>query len=173
MTFLDNPCTLHHFGEITPANLRPYSKNPTLCKFMIQLGRFDQLGFGVTNINKYLPFYANGAKPVFNETRHGFELTIPLVDEAAVKAGSGPSQAQVTGEVTGEVRRLLSAMNGEMKRAEIQSVRGLKHEDYFREAYLLPAIKLGLLEMTIPDKPRSSRQKYRLTTKGKQLRETL
>ncbi|MDD2236921.1 MAG: putative DNA binding domain-containing protein, partial [Kiritimatiellae bacterium] len=77
---LDNPCTLHHFGEITPANLRPFSKNPTLCKFMIQLGRFDQLGSGVTNINKYLPLYAKGAKPVFNETHHGFELTIPLAE---------------------------------------------------------------------------------------------
>jgi len=42
----------------------------------------------------------------------------------------------------------------------------LKHEDHFREAYLRPAIKAGLVEMTIPDKPRSSRQKYRLTQKG-------
>ena len=65
---LNNPCTLHHFGKITLANLRPFSKNPTLCKFMIQLGRFDQLGSGVTNINKYLPLYAKDAKPVFEES---------------------------------------------------------------------------------------------------------
>ena len=94
---------------------------------------------------------------------HRKEKSIPKQEDAGEVTG------EVTGQVTGEVRRLLSAMNGEMKRAEIQSVLGLKHEDYFREAYLLPAIKLGLLEMTIPDKPRSSRQKYRLTVKGKQL----
>lgn len=52
------------------------SKNPAICKFMIQFGRIDELGSGVTNINKYLPLYAKGAKPVFKETLHGFELTI-------------------------------------------------------------------------------------------------
>jgi ATP-dependent DNA helicase RecG len=33
--------------------------------------------------------------------------------------------------------------------------------------YLAPAIDAGLIEMTIPDKPRSSKQKYRLTEKGR------
>jgi ATP-dependent DNA helicase RecG len=66
---LDNPCTQHFFGEITPQNLQPYSHNPTICKFMIQLGRFDELGSGVRNINKYLPLYSKGAKPTFKETK--------------------------------------------------------------------------------------------------------
>jgi ATP-dependent DNA helicase RecG len=35
------------------------------------------------------------------------------------------------------------------------------------------AVTLGLIEMTIPDKPRSSKQKYRLTTKGSNLLEGL
>ena len=51
----------------------------------------------------------------------------------------------------------------------------MKHEDHFRHAYLLPALRAGLIEMTIPDKPRSSRQRYRLTPAGsaylKQIRE--
>ena len=56
-----------------------------------------------------------------------------------------------------------------MKRIDIQEALGLKHEEYFREAYLIPAMKNGLLEMTIPDKPRSSKQKYRLTDKGRMI----
>ena len=75
----DNPCTQHFFGEITPKNLNPYSHNPTICKFMIQLGRFDELGSGVRNINKYLPLYADGSKPIFKETKQLFKLTLPLV----------------------------------------------------------------------------------------------
>ncbi|MEJ2170402.1 MAG: helix-turn-helix domain-containing protein [Desulfobacterales bacterium] len=79
---------------------------------------------------------------------------------------------EVTGEVTGEVGRLLAVMTGDMKRKDIQSALGLKHEDYFREAYLLPALKAGCIEMTIPDKPRSSKQKYRITSLGEKALKT-
>ena len=34
---------------------------------------------------------------------------------------------------------------------------GLKHRPTFRNNYLLPALKLGLIEMTIPDKLNSSK----------------
>jgi hypothetical protein len=46
---------------------------------------------------------------------------------------------------------------------------GLKDDEHFRKAYLLPALEAGLVEMAIPDKPRSSKQKYRLTDKGRQV----
>ena len=38
----------------------------------------------------------------------------------------------------------------------------------FRHQVLDPLIAAGLLEMTIPDKPRSSKQRYRLTERGRQ-----
>ena len=37
----------------------------------------------------------------------------------------------------------------------------------FRRQVLNPLIAAGLIEMTIPDKPRSSLQRYRLTDKGR------
>jgi len=43
----------------------------------------------------------------------------------------------------------------------------LKHRDNFTDKYLKPALEAGFIEMTIPEKPRSSNQKYRLTIKGK------
>jgi ATP-dependent DNA helicase RecG len=56
-----------------------------------------------------------------------------------------------------------------MKRQEMQDALGLIHEDHFRVAYLVPVLTAGLIEMTIPDKPTSRMQKYRLTPKGKAL----
>lgn len=46
---------------------------------------------------------------------------------------------------------------------------GLKHEDHFREAYLLPALAANVIAMTQPDKPLSSKQRYRLTERGSAL----
>jgi Fic family protein len=71
-----------------------------------------------------------------------------------------------TPEVTPEVRKMLSAMAGEMTRKQIQEKLGLKDEKHFRERYQQPAVALGLIEMTIPDKPNSRLQKYRITPKG-------
>ncbi len=45
---------------------------------------------------------------------------------------------------------------------------GISHRPTFLYSYLQPALNVGLVEMTIPDKPRSSKQKYRLTDKGKE-----
>ena len=64
-------------------------------------------------------------------------------------------------------------LNGEMKRRGIQEVLQLKHEDHFRDNYLTPALEAGLVEMTIPGKPKSSRQRYRLTAKGQALQQQL
>jgi Fic family protein len=77
------------------------------------------------------------------------------------------STPEVTQEVTPEVR-LLSVLAGEMTRQQLKEALGLKDDEHFRKAYLLPALDAGLIEMTIPDKPRSSKQKYRLTDKGRQ-----
>src|SRR5690606_33635147 len=73
---------------------------------------------------------------------------------------------QVTPQVTGDIQRLLAAVEGEMKRADIQAALGLKDRMHFLDSYLRPALEAGLIEMTVPDKPLSSRQRYRLTSAG-------
>lgn len=45
----------------------------------------------------------------------------------------------------------------------------INHRQTFLYNYLRPAIEVGLLEFTIPEKPNSPKQKYRLTNKGKAL----
>jgi hypothetical protein len=44
----------------------------------------------------------------------------------------------------------------------------LTHRTNFNENYLGPATENKWIEMTIPDKPQSKKQKYRLTLIGKQ-----
>ena len=51
-----NPNVPHGSGPIDPLHFTPYPKNPTICKFMIQMGRYDELGSGINKVTKYLPF---------------------------------------------------------------------------------------------------------------------
>jgi hypothetical protein len=46
---------------------------------------------------------------------------------------------------------------------------GLRDRQHVRDHYVTPALEAGLIEMTIPDKPNSRLQKYRLTDAGRAL----
>lgn len=73
---------------------------------------------------------------------------------------------QVTPQVTPQVRELLAVIQGEMDREALQAALGLSDRKSFRQRYLKPALDGGLVEMTIPDKPNSRLQRYKLTDKG-------
>ena len=62
---------------------------------------------------------------------------------------------QVTGQVTAEIGRLLSVVHDKMSRQQMQDALALKSRDNFDKRYLKPALVLGLIESTIPDKPNS------------------
>jgi ATP-dependent DNA helicase RecG len=74
----------------------------------------------------------------------------------------------VTDSVGDPVDRLLGALErGPLATAQLQKALGLKHRPTFKENYLKPALAERLIEMTVPDKPSSRLQKYRLTDAGR------
>lgn len=78
------------------------------------------------------------------------------------------SAPQVAPQVTPQVGQLLLVVEGEMSRETLQNLLQLQDRKSFRERYLRPALADGLIEMTIPGKPNSRLQRYRLTNKGRQ-----
>ena len=78
---------------------------------------------------------------------------------------------QVNMEVPKGVARLLKVLKGEMSVLDMMVALKLGGRRNFLEKYLTPSIELGLVEMTQPNSPRSPTQKYRLTAKGKKLRQ--
>lgn len=123
-------------------------------------------GWNPDPIIRTLCAFANGSPaPLFesDEDRLSFAIRLPVHPLAMVDT---TGVEQVTGEVTGEVDRLLRAVVGEMSRQQIQAALGLKSEAHFRTAHLKPALQAGLVEMTLPDKPNSRQQRYRLTALG-------
>ena len=76
----------------------------------------------------------------------------------------------VSDPVSDPVKNLLKVLKkGALSSGEIRERLNLKHRQSFRENYLRPALGQQLIERTIPDKPNSRLQKYRLTAKGNSL----
>ena len=123
------------------------------------------------NTYKYTRLYSGG-EPQFIEGDI-FRTIIPL-NEAATGT-VGPFSIVKKGEVSGEVERavlsevkldmeqlksLLDFCNTGRSRKEMQDYCGIKAQSYFRDHILSPLLRYGLLRMSIPDKPKSSKQKY-------------
>lgn len=76
--------------------------------------------------------------------------------------------APATGQVTGQVAVTALELCQEPRKAvEVQTALGIKHRQTFRENYLTPLLETGWIERTIPDKPQSRLQRYRITEKGR------
>ena len=75
--------------------------------------------------------------------------------------------AQDNTQDTAQVTKMLRAATGGGSREQLQVAAGMKHREHFRKAYVEPLMTAGWLERTIPDKPNSRLQKYRLTEKGR------
>jgi len=104
---------------------------------------------------------ANGSPPPKFETdedRTSFLVRLPVHPQAK------PIE---TPEVTPQVAQLLRVCSDESSRTELQWKLGLAARKNFRLVYLLPALGAGLIEMTVPAKPNSRLQKYRLTATGR------
>ena len=75
--------------------------------------------------------------------------------------------------VTEHVERLITLLTREMNRPQLQDILGISNRSHFVAAYLGPALKAGLIEMTLPDKPTSRHQRYRRTARGEALAEQI
>ena len=109
-----------------------------------------------------------GTGPVAGERA---EVVRRCVD-ASVGESAGPPLAPHQSSVepsrpTPSARRLLTAMSGQMTRQEILTAMGLRHRGNLRQRYLEPCLQQGWIEPTIPDKPRSRNQRFRITTIGR------
>jgi ATP-dependent DNA helicase RecG len=125
-------------------------RNKELMRIYKDMELVEQLGSGIPRILEYY------GKECFHFSENFLRMVFP-------------SFAEITPQVTPQVKKLLEVFDGEHKRHELQEKLGLSDREYFRSSYLQPAIDAGCVELTIPDKPQSSKQQYRLTELGKSL----
>jgi hypothetical protein len=107
--------------------------------------------------------------PVFAE---GTFFTVTFRPNRAARAATAAASAQpgstpqVTRQVTPQVRAVLVRAASASTRDDLQKAAGIGDREHFRTRYMLPLLAAGWLAMTIPHKPRSSKQRYLVTPEG-------
>lgn len=177
------------FGALDPANFTPFPKNPVIGAFFREIHRADELGSGMRKLMRYGKAYG-GADPQMIEGDI-FRIIVKVPEFVPV--------GEVTGEVAGETtpkqetrsglsrahvrahdeahepmseieqRILLACLDAPQNTAELLALLGYESRTGNFKKALSRLMDLACLEMTIPDKPRSKRQKYRLTEKGRKV----
>ena len=153
-----------------PHSSQPH--NPEVANAFFRAGEIEAWGRGIARI--FNACRQGGApEPELRFDAGGVWMTFGF-DQGYLKAVASSRAPQVTPQVTGQVTgqvtrqvvRLLTVMVGDHSRSELQALMQLKHRDSFVALYLAPALAAGWVEMTIPDKPKSRLQRYRLTVAG-------
>jgi len=142
-------------------------RNPLIAEPLFLARYIERAGTGTLDMIA-LCREANLPTPEFRQETGMFIQTIRRPVSAYAEKATEQVTELVTEQVTEQVGRLLHVLGDDaLPGNEIMLRLGLSHRPTFLYTYLQPALKAGLVEMTIPDKPQSSKQRYRLTASGK------
>ena len=167
-------------------------RNPLLFGMLYRMDVVEQIGSGIRRIREQCR-EQGVAEPVIEVSEHwvtttfkrppaevgtmsgttGDQIANSISDSTLHYPGTPPgdSTAQVGTKQAlsrNQVGILRNSLN-EQAITELMVLAGKKDRTKFRNQVLRPLLEEGLLEMTVPDKPRSSKQKYRVTARGRDL----
>jgi ATP-dependent DNA helicase RecG len=150
-------------AELLTQEHRSIPRNPLIAGTFHRTGAIEVWGRGTNRVIEACraygiadPTFAQGSGAVTVAFKAEVIAGVPSRDQAGTKLGLSRDQAQVL-ELAAEASTLprLMAPSGRSNRTK------------FRDQVLNPLLAAGLIEMTLPDKPRSPKQQYRITQAGR------
>ncbi len=151
-------------------------RNPIISDIFFRAGLIEKIGSGIRRIRDIIKSQG-GKMPEFKSTETYFQIVIRSLlsekgtSEAQVGHKLGTSEAQV--QMTPVILSIVKLCSESPKSSrEIKNALGHKKLSGYDRKILSQLVKDGYLSYTIPEKPRSSQQKYMITEKGKKVLET-
>lgn len=152
-------------GLVRVNNIREFhfSRNPKIVELLGEYDLVKEFGEGVDRVYNEMED-AGLPDPVYRQT--GFMLYAELrnknwgKEDATWGDGTPQDTPHATPQADDIEQRLLVFCKVPRSRAEMMEHVGLTDRKHFREKYIEPMLDAGKLAMTIPDKPRSPKQKY-------------
>ncbi len=129
--------------------MQPDTRNPVLVNALEVMSIAENRYSGIPTIRREMA-EAGLKEPIFEADRGTFSVT--LYKEL---------QAESTGKgLTDREELLLRFLNVPRSRQEIAEFFGIGTISYVMQAYVTPLLEKGLIKMTIPEKPRSHKQRF-------------
>jgi ATP-dependent DNA helicase RecG len=173
----------HGIGVLDPATFTPFPKNPVIGAFFREIHRADELGSGMRKMMRYGKVYGDADPEMIEGDVFRIVVKVPefgVADERGIGLQEAHDEAhdkahdkahdeahEPMNEI--EQRILHACLNASQNTRELLALLGYERRTgNFKKAFSR-LMDLTYLEMTIPDKPRSKKQKYRLTERGRKV----
>jgi predicted HTH transcriptional regulator len=160
-------------------------RNPILAKLFRMVKLAENAGLGLEKMEENWELYTHRApryevefdSVVAHFDLEKIELTGQVTGQVTGQESSGPESRPESGPESGPesiVKRLLNALKfGEYSRSELAEKLGHKSISGKLKERMSELMEEEFIEYTIPEKPNSRLQKYRLTEKGRKLQENI
>lgn len=148
------------YGRLTIdqlGNVQPDTRNPVLVTAMETLGETENRYSGIPTIKYAMEKHALPA-PLFKDSRGEFSVTL-YNTTAKTEPHANMQQDTYKSNIIDE-KGLIEFCRSEKSRAEIIEFLNIPSAQYALKRYLEPLIETGAIRMTLPDKPRSPKQKF-------------
>ena len=132
--------------------------NPDIANTLFRAGLIEAWGRGIERVIQACETY--GIKPP--------ELKLDATGLWVTFGLDGPSRDQVGTKLVlrRDQEKILRNSIESSSLLELMELSGRSNRTKFRDQVLRPLLDAGLMEMTLPDKPKSSKQRYRITKAG-------
>lgn len=142
------------YGRLTVDQLghvQPDTRNPVLVTAMETLGKTENRYSGIPTI-RYSMKRHSLPEPRFVDSRGSFQVVLSCKAEAAPQSAAPRPVPDEKG--------LLAFCRTPRTRSEIIGFLGIASGQYALRRYLDPLVQAGAIRLTIPDRPRSTNQRY-------------
>ena len=163
---------------VTPAKLATghisVLRNPDIAHVLYLWGMMEKLGRGSVMIQKSCLNQGLPQPEWRSDAKQGVTLTFFAPEDFKVQVSRSETdlnqQKVSSGTKLGLSRDQVEVLRQtavEQGIKDLMKMAGRSNRTKFRDQVLKPLLTAGLVEMTIPDKPTSSKQQYRITEQGK------
>ena len=156
---ISNPGGL--YGRLTVDQLghvQPYTRNPVMVTAMEVLEQTENRYSGIPRI-RHAMRELSLPEPVFSDRRGTFTVILYNQREMSPQA-QGKREAEEQEDTVYDPKELLAFCQEPRTRKEIIAYLNISSSQYALRKYLDPLVRCGAIQLTIPEKPKSRKQKY-------------